>query len=81
MKVSNLNKLDELLRDPLPEESMFPMEIIILADPNLVEFMHDKGGPQPSSSSMDAILKFAIVRFTRGSKAKHTLFGKIRPVH
>lgn len=52
------------------------MEIVILADLSPVEFMPDKGGPRPSSSGTDAILKFVFVRFTRGWKAKHTLLGK-----
>ena len=74
-KMPNFDQFADFVRDPLAKKRLFPIETIEVPGPNSAKFVHNEGGPPPSSPRLNAIPKLVFNRFTRIGKAKDALFG------
>ena len=59
-KVTNFNYFTIFLGDPFPEQSLLPVETIIVASSNPAKFMHNKCGPSPCLSGLNANPKICV---------------------
>ena len=72
--VPNKNLLVILFGESFPEQSLFPIETIIIANANPVKLVHIESSPSPYSHGLHMIPKFMFDRFARVEHAKDTLF-------
>lgn len=74
-KVPNENLLAILFGEFFPEQSLFSIETIIIANSNPVKLVHIESSPSPCSRHLDMIPKFMFDRFACVGHAKGTLLG------
>lgn len=67
--------LDKLLLDPLSNESLLLVKIVLLASPNIIEFMQDEGRPPPHFPNLNALSNFMLDIIASLIEAKNALFG------
>ena len=72
-EMPNFNLGAILLRKSFPKECLFPIETIVVTCSHSTKFLHDEGGPPPSSPCLDAVPKFMLDRLTCAGKTKNTL--------
>ncbi len=74
----NLDSLAKFLWNPLPEQSLLPIENVVIPGPHPTKVFHNAGSPPPRLPRLNAIPKFVLHGFTRMRKAKNTLLGNRR---
>ena len=73
-EVPNFNLYAKFPPYHFPINSLFPVEIVVVANPHSAQLMHDERGPSPSPPRLDAILHVLFNRFTGLREAKDALF-------
>ena len=74
-EVPNFDIFAIFLRNPFPEDDLFPIKAVIIAGLDPTKFVHNEHGPSPRPPSLNTIPKLMLNRFAHVGKANDALLG------
>ena len=78
-KVPCFNHFGKFLRNPSPNQSLFPMKTIIVVGSDPTGLMHDECGPSPCPCGLDAIPYVMFDQSTYPNRILSTIMANHRP--